>query len=94
MRSTFQLDEHPTYSQNLILSDFRLFLKLKEHIFGKIFLSDEEMVDTVRRPSGYDEDHLNTLFHNNPRQFTRYLANVMNCDHSTIVRHLHSKGQD
>ena len=42
------------------------------------------------RPSEFDEDHLNTLIHNDPRQCTRELANVMNCDHSNIVRHLHS----
>ncbi|KAJ4451707.1 hypothetical protein ANN_03177 [Periplaneta americana] len=35
-------------------------------------------------PSGFYEDRLNTLIHNDPRE----LANVMNCDHSTIVRHL------
>ena len=48
--------------------------------------------DTPRsgRPSGFDEDRLNILIHNDPRQCTRELANVMNCDHSTIVRHLHS----
>ena len=33
---------------------------------------------------------LNTFIHNDPRQCARELANVMNCDHSTIVRHLHS----
>ena len=42
------------------------------------------------RPSGFDEDRLNTLKHNDPRQCTRELANVMNCDHSTNVRHLYS----
>ena len=42
----FRLVEHPTNSQDLILSDFRLFAKLKEYIFGKRFSSDE-MVDTV-----------------------------------------------
>ena len=31
--------------------------------------------------------------HNDPCQCTRELANVMNCDHSTIVRHLHSMGK-
>ena len=36
---------------------------------------------------------LSTLIHNNPRQCTRELANVMNCDHSTIVRHLQSMGE-
>ena len=45
------------------------------------------------RPSGFDEDRLNTLIHNYPRQCTRELGNVMNCDHSTIVRHLHSMGK-
>ena len=30
------------------------------------------------------------LIHTDPRQCTRELANVMNCDHSTIVQHLHS----
>ena len=42
------------------------------------------------RPSEFDEDSLNTLIHNDPHQCTRELANLMNCDHSTIVRHLHS----
>ena len=42
------------------------------------------------RPSGFDEDHLNTLIHNDPRQCTRELTNMINCNHSTIVRHLHS----
>ena len=39
------------------------------------------------RPSGFDEDHLNTLIHNEPRQYTRELANVKNCDHSSTVQH-------
>ena len=42
------------------------------------------------RPLGFDEDHLNTLIHSDARQ---ELANVMNCDHSTIMRHLHSIGK-
>lgn len=51
--------------------------------------------DTPRsgRPSGFDEARLNRLIHNSPRQSTRELANLMNCDHSTIVRHLHSMGK-
>ena len=51
--------------------------------------------DTPRsgRPSGFDEDRLNTLIHNDPCQCTRELANVMNCDHSIIMRHLHSMGK-
>ena len=45
------------------------------------------------RPSGFDENSLNTLIHNDPRQCTRELANVMNCDHTIIVQHLHSIGK-
>ena len=44
-------------------------------------------------PSRFDEDCLNTLIHNDPRQCTRKLANMMNWDHSTIVRHLQSMGK-
>ena len=36
---------------------------------------------------------LNTLIHNDLRQCIQELANVMNCDHSTIVRHFHSMGK-
>ena len=42
------------------------------------------------RPSEFDKNRLNTLIHNDLRQCTRELANVMNCGHSTIVRYLHS----
>ena len=45
------------------------------------------------RSSRFDEDCLNTLIHNDSCQCTQDLANVMNCDHSTIVRHLHSMGK-
>ena len=44
-------------------------------------------------PSASDEDHLNILIHNDPRHCTRELANVMDCDQSTIVRHSHSMGK-
>ena len=51
--------------------------------------------DTPRSgwPSGFDEDGLNTLIHNDPHQCTRELANVINCDHSIIVWHLLSMGK-
>ena len=50
-----------------------------------------EFSDTPRtgRPSGFDEDRLNTLIH----QCIRELANVMKCDHSNIVRHFYSMGK-
>ena len=63
------------------------FLVLKEDRF--------DISDTSRsgRPSGFDGDYLNTLIHNDPCQCTRELVNVMNCDHSNIMRHLHSMGK-
>ena len=36
------------------------------------------------RPSGFDEDRLNTLIHNDPRQCTLELTDAMNCDYSII----------
>ena len=45
------------------------------------------------RSSGFDEDRLNTLIHNDPHQCTREMENVMNRDHSIIVQHLHSMGK-
>ena len=39
------------------------------------------------RPSGFYEDRLNTFNHNDPRQCTRELENILECDHSTILRH-------
>ena len=60
--------------------------------FSRFKLDRFDISDTPhsRRPLGFDKGHLNTLIHNDPGQCTRELANVMNCDHSTIVRHLHS----
>ena len=46
-----------------------------------------------RKTFGFEGDYLNTLIHNDPRQCTCKLANVMNCGHSTIVRHLNSVGK-
>ena len=45
----------------------------------------------VQEDQEFDEDRLNTLINNDPRQCIREAANVMNCDHSTIMRHLHSR---
>ena len=46
------------------------------------------------RPSGFDEDRLNTLIHHVPCQCTGEVSDVMNCDHSTIVRHLNSNDKN
>ena len=45
------------------------------------------------RLSEFDEDCVNTLILNDPRQCTQELVNVINCDHSTTVRHFHSMGK-
>ena len=54
-----------------------------------------DISDTPRsgKLSGFDEDLLNTLIRSDQRQCTRELANVLNCDHSTIERHVHSMGK-
>jgi len=44
------------------------------------------------RPVGFDEDRLNQLLHENPRQSTRELAEQLTCDQKTVVNHLHSMG--
>ena len=68
----------------------------QENGFFFYFKEDRfDISDTPRsgRSSGFNEDRLNTLIHNDPRQCNRELANVMNCDHSTNVRLLHSRGK-
>ncbi|KAJ4433062.1 hypothetical protein ANN_15319 [Periplaneta americana] len=50
--------------------------------FSRFKESRFDISDTPRsgRPLEFDEDRLNTLIHNDPRQCTLELANVMNCD--------------
>ena len=77
------------YGDNVIGESMarKLFSSFKEDRF--------DISDTPHsgRPSGFVESRLNILIHNDPRQCTRELANVMNCDHSIIVQHLHSMGK-
>lgn len=53
-----------------------------------------DLSDAARsgRPSVLNNDCLNALLLENPRQSTRELAEKMECDHSTIVRHLKAMG--
>jgi histone-lysine N-methyltransferase SETMAR len=48
-RLGFSLLPHPPYSPNLASSDFHLFPKLKEHLRGQHFGSDEEVKSAVRK---------------------------------------------
>ena len=54
-----------------------------------------DLKDTPRsgRPVEFDEERLNQLIHEDPRQTTRELAEIMGCIHSTIERHLRSMGK-
>ena len=45
------------------------------------------------RTSDFDEERLNALIHDNPRRSTRELADIMECHHSAILRHLRSMGK-
>ena len=58
--------------------------------FSRLDISD---IPRSGRPSGFEEDRLNTLIHNDPSRCSRELANVMNCYHSTIVRHFYWMGK-
>ena len=45
----FELLDHPPYSPDLAPSDYRLFPKLKEHLRGKKFSSDNEVITSVNQ---------------------------------------------
>ncbi|KFD68494.1 hypothetical protein M514_09348, partial [Trichuris suis] len=45
------------------------------------------------RPSDFDEEKLNALVHENPRQSTCELAEKIGCSHVTVSRHLLSMGK-
>ena len=44
--------------------------------------------------SGFDKNRLLGLMQNNPWQSTRELASVMNCDQSTITRHMQAMDKE
>jgi histone-lysine N-methyltransferase SETMAR len=48
-RLGFSLLPHPPYSPDLAPSDFHLFPKLKEHLWGQHFRSDEEVKSAVTK---------------------------------------------
>jgi histone-lysine N-methyltransferase SETMAR len=48
-RLSFSLLPHPQYSPDLAPSDLHLFPKLKEHLRGQHFGSDEEVKSAVRK---------------------------------------------
>ena len=64
--------------------------KSKERKWFSRFKEDSLDTPCLRRPPGFDGDRLNALIHNDLLQCNRELANVMSCDHSSIVRHLYS----
>ena len=64
LRDQFHWDifEHPPYSPDLAPSDFSLVLKMKEHLPGKRFANDEDLMDAgwiIRRPHGMKRVHTN-----------------------------------
>ena len=44
------------------------------------------------RPSEFDKDHLKALLKEKSHQTSRELAEKMNCNQKTILKHLHSRG--
>ena len=71
------------YGDNAIRESMarKWFSRFKEDCF------DISGTPRTGRPSGFDEDRLNTLIHIDPRHCTQELENMMNCHHSTIMRH-------
>ena len=65
----------------------RLFSRFKN---GNFDLKDGSHTG---RQIEFDEERLNQLLHENPRQTTRELAEQMDCDQKTVVNHLHSMGK-
>lgn len=59
-------------------------------IDGNFILEDEPRSG---RPSGFDEDRLNDLIHENPRQTLRELAEQMNSSPQTVLNHLNAMGK-
>ena len=48
-RLGFEVAEHPAYSPDLAPSDFHWFPKLKEHLRGRYYESDEEVKAVVKK---------------------------------------------
>ena len=67
----------------------------KKKWFSRFKVDRFDISDTPRsgKPSEFDEDRLNALIQNEPRECTWELTNVMNRDHFSIVRHLYSMGK-
>ena len=61
---------------------------------GKFKNGDFDLNDTpcIRRPAEFDEEHLKLLLKEDSSQTSCELAKNMNCDHKTILNHLHSMG--
>ena len=57
---------------------------------GDMTLKDEPRMG---RPSDFDDDVLNSLLEENPRQSTRELAQKLNTSQSTVCRHVKKLGK-
>lgn len=66
-----------------------------ERWYSKFKDGDFSLEDGPRsgRPSKLDDDHLLSIIEADPRVTTRELEEICQCDHSTIVRHLHKLGK-
>ena len=63
--------------------------------FSKFNSGNFDLNDAPRsgRPSDFDEDCLNQLIHDDPRQSTRALGQAMDWNHITVSRHLKKIGK-
>lgn len=62
--------------------------------FSKFRSEGASLIDKYRsgRPVEFDEERLQSLLDENPRQTTRELAEQLECSHTTVERYLHALG--
>ncbi|KZC06802.1 Histone-lysine N-methyltransferase SETMAR [Dufourea novaeangliae] len=66
-----------------------------QHWFQKFRNGDESLEDAEGRgrPSLIDNDELKAIIESDPRKTSREVAEVLNVDHSTVIRHLSGIGK-
>ncbi|XP_076061575.1 histone-lysine N-methyltransferase SETMAR-like [Oratosquilla oratoria] len=66
-----------------------------QKLLKKFRSSNFNLEDAPRsgKPSAFDEDTLNHLLHEDPRQSTREIEQPIGYDHATVVRHLQKMGK-